>query len=124
MRILLVAGFVAASPVAVAEVTRDDFEGETVASMISLCTADEATDAGKYATGFCYGWLEGLEQFYGALLADQRFGVKPVACPGRTLSREETRDAFIDWAQANPFAMDLPALEGLIRAAKESFPCG
>ena len=37
--------------------------------------------------------------------------------------REETRDAFVRWAKADPARMNLPALEGMIHAAKETFPC-
>ncbi len=106
-----------------AELVRADFEGETVGSIVKLCTASEDTDVGKYAIGFCYGWIEGLDQFYDALLADERFNVQPVACPGTELSREETRDAFVRWAKEDPAKMKMPALEGMIRAAKETFPC-
>ena len=115
---LLVAGNAGA-----AELVRADFEGETVGSIVKLCTASEDTDVGKYAIGFCYGWIEGLDQFYDALLADERFNVQPVACPGTELSREETRDAFVRWAKEDPAKMKMPALEGMIRAAKETFPC-
>jgi Rap1a immunity proteins len=100
-----------------------DFKGETVGSIVKLCTASEDTNAGKYAIGFCYGWLEGLEQFYDALLADERFAVKPVACPATELTRAETRDAFVSWAKADPARMNMPALEGILSAAKETYPC-
>jgi len=106
-----------------AELVRADFEGETVGSIVKLCTASEDTDAGKYAIGFCYGWIEGLEQFYDALLVDERFDVQPVACPGSKLSREETRDVFVRWAGADPAKMEMPALLGIIHAAKETYPC-
>jgi hypothetical protein len=106
-----------------AELVSADFEGETVASIVKLCTASEDTDAGKYAVGFCYGWIEGLDQFYDVLLADERFDVQPVACPASEPSREETRDAFVRWAKADPARMNMPALEGMIHAAKETYPC-
>ncbi len=119
----LVAALLVAGNSSAAELVRVDFEGETVGSIVKLCTASEDTDVGKYAIGFCYGWIEGLDQFYDALLADERFNVKPVACPVTELSREETRDAFVRWAEADPAKMKMPALEGMIRAAKETFPC-
>jgi Rap1a immunity proteins len=119
----LAAAMLVAGNAGAAELARVDFEGETVGSIVKLCTASEDTDAGKYAIGFCYGWIEGLDQFYDALLADERFNVQPVACPGTELSREESRDAFVRWAKDDPAKMKLPALEGIIRAAKETFPC-
>ena len=119
----LAAALLVAGNAGAAELARADFEGETVGSIVKLCTASEDTDVGKYAIGFCYGWIEGLDQFYDALLADERFNVQPVACPGTELSREETRDAFVRWAKEDPAKMKMPALEGMIRAAKETFPC-
>jgi hypothetical protein len=115
---LLVAGNASAT-----ELVRADFEGETVASIVKLCTASEDTDAGKYAIGFCYGWIEGLEQFYDALLVDERFNVKPVACPVAKLSREETRDFFVRWAGTDSEKMKMLALDGIILASKETYPC-
>jgi hypothetical protein len=106
-----------------ADVTLKDFRAETTESIMRLCTADEDKDLGKYAIGFCYGWIEGLEQLWGALLADERFGIKPISCPGKRLSRDETRTEFIRWIKANPSAMKLPPLEALSRAAKETYPC-
>ena len=106
-----------------ADVTKDDFEAGTVASVAKLCSADQGTEMGKYAIGFCYGWIEGLEQFYAALLRDERFDVKPAVCPGRVVSREETRQIFVDWAAANPDKGNLEPLQGIISATKEKFPC-
>ena len=119
----LAAALLVAGNAGAAELVREDFEGETVGSIVKLCTASEDTDAGKYAIGFCYGWIEGLDQFYDALLADERFDVQPVACPASEPSREETRDAFVRWAKADPARMNMPALEGMIHAAKATFPC-
>ncbi len=119
----LAAALLFAGNASAAELMRADFEGETVGSIVKLCTADPDTDTGKYAIGFCYGWIEGLDQFYDALLADERFDVQPVACPVSEPSREETRDAFVRWAQADPARMNMPALEGMIHAAKATFPC-
>ncbi len=119
----LAAALLVAGNAGAAELARADFEGETVGSIVKLCTASEDTDVGKYAIGFCYGWIEGLDQFYVALLADERFDVQPVACPASEPSREETRDAFVRWAKEDPVKMKMPALEGMIRAAKETFPC-
>ncbi|MDT8345453.1 MAG: Rap1a/Tai family immunity protein [Thermohalobaculum sp.] len=122
-RAILLAATLAASGAAAAEPGVEDFEAVTVASMARLCAADQGTEIGKYAVGFCYGWIEGVEQFYAALLGDERFDVKPVACPGRVVTREETRKIFIDWATANPDAGNLEPLDGIVRAVRATFPC-
>ena len=120
---LAAALILSSTTVSAADVTLNDFRAETTKSILHLCTADEDKDLGKYAIGFCYGWIEGLEQLWGALLADERFGIKPISCPGRRLTRDETRAEFINWVKANPSAMNLPPLEALTRAAKETYPC-
>lgn len=105
------------------EVTKETFEARTVGEVVALCSEPENADIGKYAIGFCYGWLRGIDQFYDALLADERFEVKPISCPGREVSPGETRQLFVDWAKSTDGAMEMAALPGLIRAAQEIFPC-
>ncbi len=112
-----------ATPVQATEVTKETFEATTVKEIVALCSEPEDSDIGKYAIGFCYGWLRGIDQFYDALLGDERFEVKPVACPGREVSPGETRQLFIQWANTADGAMEMAALPGIIRAAKETFPC-
>ena len=119
----LAAALLVAGNASTAELTRADFEGDTVGSIVELCTTSEEADAGKYAIGFCYGWIEGLEQFYSALLVDERFNVQPIACPASQLSREETRDVFVRWAGTDATKLDMPALEGIVHAMKEAHPC-
>jgi hypothetical protein len=106
-----------------ASVEREDFEGRTLAALVQLCTADESTETGKYAIGFCCGWLQGVEQFYDAMLRDDRFEVKPVACPDRAMSRAETRDLVVRYGHGNPDALSLPPLEGVLRALQAAYPC-
>jgi hypothetical protein len=125
MRALLpfAAALLVASSASAAELEKAHFEGETVGAIVELCTASEDTDIGKYAIGFCYGWIEGLDQFYDALLADERFDVQPIACPVSEPSREETRDAFVRWAMADPARMNMPALAGMVHAVKATYHC-
>jgi len=117
------AAALAASGAAAAEPSMDDFDAVTVGSLARLCAADENTEVGKYAIGFCYGWIEGVEQFYAALLRDERFNVEPAACPGRVVSREEAREIFVAWAAGNQGAANLEPLQGIIEAMRATFPC-
>jgi hypothetical protein len=122
-RLGLAAAAIIAATSAQAQVEVADFEAERVRDMQKLCTASEETSDGKYALGFCYGWIEGLGQFYEQLLVDKRFNFKPAICPSKQLSREEARSIFVDWAGAHPAAADRPALFGMVNAMKEKFPC-
>lgn len=120
---IVLAAALAASGAAAAEPTMNDFDAVTVGSLARLCGADENTEIGKYAVGFCYGWIEGVEQFYAALLRDERFNVKPAACPGRVVSREETREIFVAWAAGNEDSSNKEPLQGIIEAMRATFPC-
>jgi len=106
-----------------AQLQPDTFRAETVGSMHKLCSADESTPDGKYAIGFCYGWLEGLGQFYEQLLIDERFDLEPAVCAGKELTREEVRATFVKWIEANPESKERPALDGIFSAMKETYPC-
>ena len=112
-----------ALPAGAADVTEDDFHAETLGSLTKLCSASHSTEMGKYAIGFCYGWIEGIEQFYDELVADERFDIKPTICPGREISREETRMILVEWSAANPTQASIAPLDALIRAGREKFPC-
>lgn len=101
----------------------DDYALETVASALRLCGADESAPGGAYAIGFCYGWLEGVGQMYEAIVLDPRFELNKVACPPRELTREEVRVLFVDWARANPADAATAPLVGLVKSAKEAYPC-
>jgi len=119
----LAVAILATTSAGAAEVTKETFEAQTVGDIVALCSEPEESDIGKYAVGFCFGWLRGIDQFYDALLADERFDVKPVSCPGREVSPGETRQLFVEWANGADGALEMAALPGLIRAAKELFPC-
>ena len=121
--VLAVALALAAALPARAQGPGDPFQAETVAAMQALCTADQGTADGKYAVGFCYGWIEGLGQFYQELLTDKRFDFPRVICAGRELSREEVRSQFVDWARRHPADAGRPALAGIVDAMKEEYPC-
>lgn len=123
-RFLLVGCLVALSaPGTAAELMKEDFKGETVAQLVKLCSADEESEAGKYAIGFCYGYMTGARQFYRALIDNPETGFKPVACPDGPVPRSEGRMVFLKWAQSNGNNAEMEALEGLIRAAQAEWPC-
>lgn len=124
MRLIsLTAGLALLATAAQADMKPETFEAETVGSLQQLCSADEATHDGKYAIGFCYGWIEGAGQFYEQLLLDKRFELEAAVCSEKELTREDARTTFIAWAKANPQSAGEPALDGMFSAMKEAYPC-
>ncbi len=101
----------------------DDFAARTAGQVADLCAAADESALDRYALGFCYGWLEGVGQFYEQAVADGTIAEQKVACPGKELSRKEWADVLVGWVGADPARRDLTPLKALGDAAKETFPC-
>jgi hypothetical protein len=60
------------------------------------------------ALRFCCGYMAGVAQMHRVLVQADNIG--PVVCPQHEVTREALVGVFLDWAHANPGAMDeLPA---------------
>lgn len=92
------------------------FDNETTAELARLCASPVATER-----DFCFGFMLGAGQFYTEML---RAGVmRPLACPDPVPTIEAMRLGFIDWAAAHPEAGETRAVDGLLQAAAEAWPC-
>ena len=94
----------------------------TTRDLVALCS--DRSDDPLYAEAlqFCYGYMAGVAQLHRVLVrADD---IKPVACPQQEVTREELVQLFLDWAHANPGAMDELPAESVKRAAAAAWPCG
>lgn len=89
--------------------------------LVTACTVPEGHPLHDTAKGFCLGYMTGAMQLYGAATASPE--VENRVCPGRVVPRAEMRDVFLSWAAANGDRMNEPAVDGLLRAAVEAFPC-
>lgn len=107
-------GVVLASGVAVAE--NGPFDDETTAELARLCASPATTDR-----DFCFGFMLGAGQFYTEML--RAAVIRPLACPDPVPTIEEMRLGFVDWVAANPDAGDSRAVDGMMRAAAELWPC-
>ena len=121
--IILAVGLALVASAARADLERSDFMAESVGAIYDLCTADESTSDGKYAIGYCYGWIVGVGQVYEQLLIDERFDLDPVICSKTELTWQDVRATFVAWAEANPKALGEPALSGIFDAMEEQYPC-
>jgi Rap1a immunity proteins len=65
--------------------------------------------------------MAGVAQLHRVLV--QADDIKPVACPQHEVTREELVRIFLDWARANPGAMDELPAESVKRAAVGAWPC-
>ena len=113
---LLAVGLAGALASGAANAEDGPFDQETTAELARLCASTVATER-----DFCFGFMLGAGQFYTEMLrADV---IRPLACPDPVPTIEAMRLGFIDWAGANPEAGDTRAVDGLMQAAAEAWPC-
>ena len=65
--------------------------------------------------------MAGMAHLHRALVEAKE--IEGLACPDHQVTREELARVFLDWAGANPGAMDGPPADGVKRAAVAEWPC-
>ena len=85
-------------------VETSNFNLGTTWDLVALCSDQPDDPLYAEALQFCYGYMAGVAQLHRVLVrADD---IKPVACPRHEVTREALVRVFLDWARANPGAMD------------------
>jgi hypothetical protein len=102
-------------------VTTDAYNLETTQDLVDLCSVDMGDPMHDNAMHFCYGYVAGAMHFHGGLARGP--DVNPMVCPGEEVTRTETVDVFVAWANANPQHMEEPPIQGVMRATTEKWPC-
>jgi hypothetical protein len=108
-----------ASPALAVETS--NFNLATTRDLVALCSDQPDDPLYAEALQFCYGYMAGVAQLHRVLV--QADDIKPVACPQHEVTREELVRIFLDWARANPGAMDELPAESVKRAAVGAWPC-
>jgi hypothetical protein len=95
----------------------------TVAALAEVCATPSSSPDYTAARYFCAGFLSGVGQYHAALhpAGGPRSPLFCVPNPPPRLS--DAAAAFVTWAQANPqFGGDM-AVDGLMRFARQNYPC-
>jgi hypothetical protein len=98
-----------------------NFDLETTADLVALCSCPPDDPLYAQALQFCYGYLAGMAHLHRALVEDGK--IERLACPSHEVAREELAGLFLDWVRDNPAALDTPAVESVKRAAVAAWPC-
>jgi hypothetical protein len=99
-----------------------NFNLGTTRDLVALCSGQPDDPLYAEALQFCYGYVAGVAQVHRLLVhADD---IRPVACPQHEVTREALVRVFLDWAHANPGAMDELPAASVMRAASAAWPCG
>ena len=123
MRQLMVALALAATPLAASAKMLDNeaFSTRSTEDLVALCSATEADALYPHANVFCTGYIAGVMHYHREITKGPK--IKPLFCPEEQVTRGEAVAVFLDWARRNPQYMGVPAVEGVMRAAEERFPC-
>jgi hypothetical protein len=94
---------------------------ETTADLVAFCDAQGAPQAVDSGQDFCAGFIAGTGLFYLELVRAD--AIKPMACAQTTPTLAEARQAFVQWAKANPQYMQTKPIDGFWRAMAATYPC-
>jgi len=108
---LVLLGLAAAAPAPPA-LAQSMTAGELATHCSSVAAADRQ---------LCYGFIMGAGQLYTELL---RAGtIEPMACADPTPTFEALAAVFVTWLDAHPMQQSARAIDGLMQAATETWPC-
>ena len=101
---------------AAASAEASPFERQTTGELQAICASPAELDQ-----HFCIGFIVGAGQLYDAML--QIKAIEPLACPKPEPTLAELRDTFVSWAGAHPEHGDTRAIDGMMQAAADTWPC-
>ncbi len=97
------------------------FHLKTAQDLKTLCSMDKEYHLHDKALGFCYGFMSGTMSFYGAI--KQSPNISNLVCSDKPISRSLMVSTFLEWTEKNPDRLSQPAVDSLMQAAAEKWPC-
>lgn len=121
----MAAGLAAASNPAAAQVgvAPESFQVRTVSDLAALCGTRAGETNAEAAIYLCHGFLTGVGQYHTATRRPSS-PYPPLFCPpDPPPSINQAAAGFTAWARGNPqFGLE-PAVDGLVRWARQTYPC-
>jgi hypothetical protein len=106
-----------------AMVSREDFQVETTANLVSLCIASNTDPLYTAAQNFCHGFAVGT---YRAIVAEQmatKAKTKMFCAPPTPPTREKALADFVQWASARPKTLASSPTDGIAEYLASQYPC-
>lgn len=98
-----------------------DFTLRTGQDLLDLCGSSPQDEFHEQAKLACYGYLEGVAQFYDEAVRERR--IRRIYCDPSEVTRSQAAQAIAMWAKRNPDYLNRSPLEVTLRAAEEIWPC-
>ena len=103
-------------------VSEDDFDLDTTADLVELCTVPRSDPLHREAVSFCVGFLVGAYHYHVAENAGPA-GTLMVCPPDPPPKRSEVGKMFLDWVKKHPQYMGDEPVETWFRFLIETYPC-
>jgi hypothetical protein len=99
----------------------DDYQLDSSADLLDICTLDKADVQHWEARGFCLGYFTGGIHLHDVLARSENFG--RIACAPPDATRNDVVAAFVSFAQAHPEYLDEQPMDTVFRAVNDQWPC-
>lgn len=119
----LAAAALLASGARAAAVTRDDFQVETTANLVALCSAAATDPLYTPARNFCHGFAVGTYRIIATEEAASRSKRKLFCMPANPPNRDQAIAGFVQWASDRPRVMADRPTDGIVEYLAEEYPC-
>ena len=103
-------------------VSEDDFDLDTTADLVELCTVPSSDPLHREAVSFCVGFLVGAYHYHVAENAGP-VGSPMVCPPDPPPKRSKVGEMFMDWVKKHPQYMNDEPVETWFRFLIETYPC-
>ena len=104
-----------------AQVNPDAFEVDTTGQLLQACTWSESDPLHVRMVTFCLGYVSSAIQYDTAVNDGDRS--RMITWPPTTATLSEAALTFISWAKKNPKLHDQLAVEGVMQAVGQRWPC-
>ncbi len=104
-----------------AQVNPDAFEVDTTGQLLEACTWSESDPLYVRMVTFCLGYVSSAIQYDTAVNEGDRS--RMITCPPASATLSDATLTFISWAQKNPKLREELAVEGVMQAVGQRWPC-
>ncbi|MDH3840709.1 MAG: Rap1a/Tai family immunity protein [Chromatiales bacterium] len=99
-----------------------NFEVKTSRDLVALCSTSASDPLYHAAMGYCLGYVDGAHDYHLSITSGEL--LKPIACHGPEVTRQQVVDVFLAWSRNNDSLLDKEApIHGLMRAVSAKWPC-
>jgi hypothetical protein len=99
----------------------EDYELDSAADLVDICTLESAHPDHIAARSFCYGYFDGAYHYDLALSSSPDY--KDIICAPENTTRTQAVEAFVAYLRANPqYGSEMP-IDAIFRALSTKWPC-